>query len=95
MHYEKTRVVHFKKEPFDVYIGRGRGSVWGNPFEIGKDGTRTEVIAKYKEYLLGNSELMSLLPMLKGRVLGCWCSPYPCHGDVIAALADASTLLEF
>jgi hypothetical protein len=90
---EKTRVVHFKKEPFDVYVGRP--SVWGNPYEIGKDGTRAEVIAKYKEYLLGNDELMKLLPMLKGRVLGCWCHPEACHGDVIAELADASNLLQF
>jgi hypothetical protein len=90
---EKTRVVHFKKEPYDVYIGRP--SVWGNPYEIGKDGTRGEVIAKYKEYLLGNPELMLLLPMLKGRVLGCWCHPDACHGDVIAELADASNLLQF
>lgn len=43
------RVVHCKKEPYDVYIGRP--SKWGNPFVIGKDGTREEVIAKYAEWI--------------------------------------------
>jgi hypothetical protein len=39
-------VVHCKREPYDVYIGRP--SKWGNPFQIGRDGTRDEVIAKYR-----------------------------------------------
>jgi len=30
---------------YDVYIGRP--SKWGNPFVIGKDGTRKEVVAQY------------------------------------------------
>jgi hypothetical protein len=76
-----TRVVHCKKEPYDVYIGRP--SVWGNPFVIGKDGTRGEVIAKYREYLLSNPDLMARVPELEGKTLGCWCSPEPCHGDVL------------
>lgn len=41
------KVVHCKREPYDVYIGRP--SKWGNPFVIEKDGTRKEVIEKYKE----------------------------------------------
>jgi hypothetical protein len=77
-------VVHCKKEPFDVYIGRP--SKWGNPFEIGKDGTREEVILKYRYYVTHNPELMASLPELKGKVLGCWCSPNKCHGDVLAWL---------
>lgn len=89
----QTTVVHFDKEPYDVYIGRGPGSIWGNPYEIGKDGTRSEVIAKYREYLLGNPKLMALLPTLRGKKLGCWCSPLACHGDVLAELADASEFL--
>lgn len=89
----KTRVVHFKRDPFDVYIGRP--SIWGNPYEIGKDGTRSEVIEKYREYLLGNVELMYLLPGMRGKILGCWCAPEACHGDVIAELADATAFLTF
>jgi len=79
-------VVHCKKSPYDVYIGRP--SKWGNPFSIGKDGTRIEVIVKYREYLLQNEELMKSLPELKGKVLGCWCAPLACHGDILAELAN-------
>lgn len=81
-----TQVVHCKRESYDVYIGRP--SKWGNPFTIGKDGTREEVIEKYREYLLGNDELMNSLHELKGKVLGCWCAPKPCHGDVLKELIE-------
>jgi hypothetical protein len=82
----KNYVVHCKREPFDVYIGRP--SIWSNPFEIGKDGSRRKVIQRYRNYLLGNPELLALLPTLKGKVLGCWCAPQECHGDVLADLAN-------
>jgi hypothetical protein len=83
----KTRIVHCKKEPFDVYIGRP--SMWGNPFKIGIDGSRQEVIQKYKEMIIVNAELIKQIPLeLKGKTLGCWCKPYPCHGDVLAELTD-------
>ena len=85
-----TRVVHCKKEPFDIYIGRP--SKWGNPFRIGKDGSREDVIQKYRDWILANSNLMALLPLeLKGKTLGCWCKPNACHGDVLAELADEAT----
>lgn len=79
-------VVHNKRKPFDVYIGRP--SKWGNKFVIGKDGSREEVVAKYEEWLRQQPELMAALPELKGRVLGCWCAPQLCHGDVLARLAN-------
>lgn len=85
-----TRVVHCKRAPYDVYIGRGRGSRWGNPFVIGRDGDRAEVIEKYERWLLTQPELLAALPGLRGRTLGCWCAPRPCHGDVLARLADAT-----
>ncbi len=47
---EPTRVVHCKRERYDVYIGRP--GPWGNPFVIGRDGTREQVIAKYRTWLL-------------------------------------------
>lgn len=81
-----TSVVHISKFQYDVYIGRP--SIWGNPFEIGKDGTRSEVIEKYKEYILGNQELLDLLPSLSDKILGCFCSPKRCHGDIIADLVN-------
>ena len=83
----KTRVVHWKNEPHDVYIGRP--SKWGNPFKIGRDGSRQEVIQKYRDMIIVNTELIQQIPIeLKGKTLGCWCKPDPCHGDVLAELAD-------
>lgn len=79
-------VVNCRKTEFDVYIGRP--SVWGNKFLIGPDGTREEVIEKYELWLLSNEYLMSRLPELKGKVLGCFCRPRRCHGDVLARLAN-------
>lgn len=76
------KVVHCKKEPYDVYIGRG--SKWGNPFKIGEHGTREEVIAYYRAHLLDCPEKLLALHELKGKTLGCWCAPKACHGDVLA-----------
>lgn len=82
----EMKVVHCKKEKFDVYIGRP--SPWGNPFEIGHDGTREEVIQKYAEWIKKQPHLMAKIHELKGKTLGCWCAPRPCHGDVLAKLAE-------
>lgn len=80
-------VVHCKKSTYDVYVGRP--SKWGNPFEIGKDGTREEVIGKYKEWLFDNDELLSCIQQeLKGKTLGCWCAPSACHADILLELAN-------
>lgn len=81
-----TRVVHLKREPYDVLICRP--TEWGNPFEIGKDGTRAEVIKKYETWLRNNPALLSKILELDGKVLGCWCHPKPCHGDVIVKLIN-------
>lgn len=87
----KTTVVHFKKQPYNVYIGRP--GEWGNPFTIGKDGDRTEVISKYEKWI--ERKLIDIpgfrsyiIRELKGKVLGCWCHPKKCHGDVLAKICD-------
>lgn len=86
-------VVHCRKAPYDVYIGRGNSrcnlpaSKWANPYIVGKDGTQEEVVAKYEEWLMTQPELLAALPELKGKTLGCWCHPKACHGDVLARLA--------
>ena len=81
-----------------VYVGRRcqswRGSVLGNPYRLGKDGTREEVIRKYREWLKKKLEadpqvqsaVMDIVWMLDGGEpvkLGCWCAPLPCHAEVI------------
>lgn len=83
-------VVHLKREPFDVRIDRQ--TAWGNPFVIGKDGTREQVIAKYREWIClpENTHMVERArQVLRGKVLGCWCAPKACHGDVLAEIANA------
>ena len=80
-----------KATPIEIakaaYIGRG--SKYGNPFVIGKDGSRAEVIAKYREWLLSQPLLLEQAQKdLIGRDLVCFCSPLPCHGDILLELAN-------
>jgi hypothetical protein len=70
--------------PHDVRIDRR--TKWGNPYRIGRDGTRQEVIAQYRAYLLSRPDLMAALPELRGKRLLCHCAPLACHGDVLADL---------
>jgi hypothetical protein len=66
-----------------------RRTDWGNPFEIGDDGDRAEVIDKYSRYYLPHKPgLLAALPDLRGRVLACWCAPEACHGDVLKEKAE-------
>ena len=85
---DAPRVVRFSSSlpPEDVYIGRG--SKWGNPFRIGWDGTREEVIARYAEWIKTKPELLAALPELRGRNLACYCAPKACHGDILLKLAN-------
>jgi hypothetical protein len=79
-----TKVINIDtKQPYDVYIGRG--SRFGSPYSIGIDGDREEVIRKYRYdfergYLKASKEEVLAL---KGKVLGCHCKPFACHGDVL------------
>jgi hypothetical protein len=91
------RVVPCKREPFDVYIGRAMphyglpGSKWGNPFKLERgDGKveRAACLARYEAWLRAQPQLMAALPELRGKVLGCWCAPKICHGDVLVRLAN-------
>lgn len=79
-------VVHCKKEKFDVYIGRPEK--WGNPFFVGEYG-RDDCILKYKLWLNTQRDLLLEIPKLKGKTLGCWCSPEACHGDVLSKLSES------
>ena len=87
----------------NMYIGR-RGivfidgerfpkedSVWCNPYKIGKDGTREEVNIKYRAHISEKIASMGMreeLRTLRGKRLGCWCKPEPCHGDILLELAN-------
>lgn len=86
-----TMVVHCKRAPYDVYIGRP--SKWGNPYALvrfGDKDNREAIVAAYAAWIKKQPELMAALPELKGKVLGCWCAPKLCHGDVLVELARIS-----
>jgi hypothetical protein len=81
-------------EEFDVYIGRG--TRWGNPYEIGHGpggDSRETVIEKYRQHfeteILPDPDRRAALLSLRGYRLGCFCAPLPCHGDIIAAYLNA------
>lgn len=82
-----TTVVHLKWAPYDVRIDRS--TKWGNPFRIGEHGTRDEVIAKYRTHGIERGLNLQAKAELKGKILGCWCKPLACHGDLLAEWADA------
>lgn len=91
-----TTVVHNKKAAYDVYIGRP--SKWGNLFSHlegtlakYKVSTREEAIIAYRKWITAGEGkyLLSHLHELKGKVLGCWCKPLACHGDVLKELTEA------
>lgn len=94
----RPKVVHLKRGDFDphnpAHVRIDRQTKWGNRFQMDKpgrpaDGDRAEVIRKYRAWVVGQAELMAALPELRGKVLGCWCAPAACHGDVLADLVEA------
>jgi len=87
------KVVHCKKDKFDVYVGRP--SKWGNPFTHKANtkadimvASREEAISEYEKWIKTQPELMSSLHELRGKTLACWCAPLSCHGDVLVKLAN-------
>lgn len=82
----QTTVGHMRD---DVPGGRrvDRGTPWGNPFRIGLDGDRAEVIEKYRGWFakrIEDADFRASVLNLRGQRLLCWCHPEPCHADVIA-----------
>lgn len=95
-----AEIIYFPTGPFllnrktDGWRGAtyvGRSSKWGNPFAIGRDGTREEVVARYERHLF-SSGLIECVGELKGRNLACWCSPLLCHGHVLLKYANPALL---
>jgi hypothetical protein len=86
--------------PYDVYIGRRvyRGkyrldeSKWANPYRLRRGASLAErlaAIARYRdEHLPAHPELGAAVPELHDKTIACWCAPLPCHGDVLAELAE-------
>lgn len=81
---------HHGNIPFDaIYIGRG--SKWGNPYEMGKDGNRDEVCDKYDRYLEEQIKTgkftLEELASLHNKDLVCYCHPKRCHGHSLEKAA--------
>ena len=87
---KETKVVNLYKENYEVYIGRAgknKDGYFGNPFPLKKGDKRGSTLEKYKEYfynkLENDSEFKKRILSLRGKVLGCFCKPNSCHGDII------------
>lgn len=87
----RGKIPAFLKPNF-VYIGRKTGewhqSKWANPFRM-KNSTDTErkrVLEEYTKWLEKQNHLLDAWEELVGRILGCWCTPKPCHGNILAKL---------
>lgn len=83
----KGKVVNIRNENYDVYIGRfgkGQNGYFGNPIT---EGTRKEKLERYESYLLDrieqDNEFREHVKNLHDKVLGCFCKPKPCHGDIL------------
>jgi hypothetical protein len=72
------------------YVRIDRFSDWGNPFLLPQDGDRETVIEHYKQYLEWRPSLLKRLHELRGKVLGCWCAPELCHGNVLLGKLNVS-----
>ena len=91
-------VVHLKRsngqivQGCDIYIGRAcymgwelPQSKWHNPFTVKEYGTNAIIL--YEQYIR-SSPLMKDIEELRGKTLGCWCKPNPCHGDVLVKILN-------
>ena len=95
----KTKVVNLRVDAYDVYIGRagkGQKGYFGNPFKLEDfDNNRMLCILAYKRYfdarIAEDTQFRVRILKLKGKVLGCFCKPQLCHGDVIAEWLDSKT----
>lgn len=92
-----ARVVNLRKEKYDVYIGRAsrdKEGYFGNPFPLTNESKRESVLAKYRIWfyrrLENDDEFKEKILALKGKVLGCFCKPKACHGDVIVEYLEAN-----
>jgi len=90
----RTRVTNIRYTFIDTrLIGTiriDRTTIFGNPFKIKKGCTRKQSIEKFKSYFYNRIKTDKVfrqrIKALGGHVLGCWCKPNPCHGDILLKL---------
>jgi hypothetical protein len=105
----------WRNNPGNLYVGRSgvdtvkgktvhrEGSVWANPFKLGRDGDLPTVIRKYDRYIREKIALKEVdVEELRGKRLGCWCvkdaefcfdkekplEEYCCHGEVLLKMLE-------
>ena len=98
----KGVVVNIKYRDCEVYIGRkgkGQSGYFGNPIRRGYDcmecgvvhatgGSTLPCFERYaRKRMASDAEYRSRVAGLHGKVLGCFCAPAPCHGDILIKLA--------
>ena len=88
-------VVNLRQHRYDVYIGRagkGQPDTFGNPFRVGVDGAQGECVKKFEDWFYSDDGAFFRshvdATIKPGDVLGCFCKPLACHGDVIAAYVN-------
>lgn len=83
------QVVHVRKAPFTLYIGRVfaefSSSKWHNPYSAKIHG-RFYCLRMFEAY--ARKHLWNDLHELDDQTLGCWCKPKACHGDVLKRLRE-------
>jgi hypothetical protein len=74
-----------------VYIGDSvrhthyQRSPWFNPAK-GRKTDHDRAVNEYRSYISQRPDLLARLPELRGKVLGCWCYPKVCHGNILIEL---------
>lgn len=72
----------------NIFMRVDRATEWGNPFLLPADGDRLTVVESYQVYLELKPSLLGKITTLQGKVLGCWCHPEMCHGEVLEEYAN-------
>lgn len=70
------------------YIKGATKSKWSNPYSVKKYG-RVKCLEMYEEYILNTPMLLNSLEELNNKILGCWCKPEACHGDILIKLVKS------
>ena len=68
-----------------------RTTQWGNPYKVGRDGTREEVVRRHADYIDRHPHLRDLIKReLRGKVLACWCDVehQACHAVTLWRIAN-------
>lgn len=89
------------ENPDHEYIGRAgvvfinkerypkKASIWANPYSVKKEG-REKCLELYEVWVRDkiSKEGTDEIKKLKNKVLGCWCKPDRCHGDILVKILD-------